>query len=130
MKERAGSLLALALIVLCVVSASRWWAARHDSRLGSAVAALAAPGDIRMLSSTTCAYCAKARGWMREHQVAFDECFIETDTVCANQYAALRAAGTPLVLVRGQPQLGFNAQRVHDRLAVPLVGNAAPATPG
>lgn len=130
MKQRTASLAALALIVLCVVSASRWWASRHDSRLGSAVAALAAPGDIRMLSSTTCVYCARAREWMREHNVAFDECFIETDSACARQHAALRAMGTPLVLVRGQPQLGFDAQRVHDRLAALPAGGTAPATPG
>ncbi len=125
---RARSLLTLALIVLCVVSASRWWAGRHDSRLGDAMAALAAPGDIRMLSSTTCAYCTKARTWLREHDVAFSECFIETDTACATQYEAMRAAGTPLVLVRGQPMLGFDAQRVHDRLARATL--AAPAMPG
>jgi glutaredoxin len=78
-----------------------------------------------MLSSTTCAYCAKARAWMREHDVAFTECFIETDAACASQYQAARAPGTPLMLVRGQPMLGFDAQRVRDRLALP-----AAATPG
>jgi glutaredoxin len=119
MPQRARSLLTLALIVLCVMAASRWWAGRHDSRLGDAMAALAAPGDIRMLSSTTCAYCAKARDWLREHEVAFAECFIETDAACAKQYEAVRAPGTPVMMVRGQPMLGFDAQRVHDRLALP-----------
>jgi len=123
--QRARSLLTLALIVLCVMAASRWWASRHDGAIGRQLAALAAPGDVRMLSSTTCAYCAKARDWMREHEVAFSECFVETDAACARQYEAVRAAGTPLVLVRGQPMLGFDAQRVLDRLALP----AAP-TPG
>jgi hypothetical protein len=28
------------------------------------------------------------------------------------QFEALRAAGTPVLLVRGQPQLGFNPQRL------------------
>jgi glutaredoxin len=77
---------------------------------------LAAPGDIRMLSSTTCAYCAAARHWLQQHGVRFGECFIETDADCAAQYQAARAPGTPVLLVAGQAQLGFNAQRVHDAL--------------
>ncbi len=125
LSPRARSLLSLVLIVLAVTSASRWWAGRHDRALGEQLAALAAPGDIRMLSSTTCVYCAKAREWMREREVAFAECFIETDADCARQYQAARSPGTPLVLVRGQPMLGFDAQRVRDRLALP-----ATSTPG
>ena len=76
------------------------------------VAALARPGDVRMLSSTTCGYCKMARQWMQQHGVAFSECFIETDTACAAQFDAARAPGTPLLMVRGQPQVGFDAQRV------------------
>jgi hypothetical protein len=44
--------------------------------------------------------------------VAFDECFIETDAACAARFEALRAPGTPVLLVRGQLQTGFDAQRV------------------
>ena len=76
------------------------------------MAALAQTGDIQMLSSNTCAYCAVARQWMQQHSVAFSECFIETDKVCAAQFDAVRAPGTPLLMVRGQPQVGFDAQRV------------------
>ncbi|MCU0966750.1 MAG: hypothetical protein MUF08_17270 [Burkholderiaceae bacterium] len=49
---------------------------------------------------------------MRQHEVAFDECFIETDAACAARFEALRAPGTPVLLVRGQLQTGFDAQRV------------------
>ena len=76
------------------------------------MAALAQTGDIQMLSSNTCAYCAVARQWMQQHGVAFGECFIDTDKSCAAQFEAARAPGTPVVLVRGQPQVGFDAQRV------------------
>jgi glutaredoxin len=106
------SIFGLILLVLAVSAASQWWAGRSQAQLGEKLSALARPGDIKMLSSTTCAYCSVARQWMRQHEVAFDECFIETDAACAARFEALRAPGTPVLLVRGQLQTGFDAQRV------------------
>jgi glutaredoxin len=106
------SIFGLILLVLAVSAASQWWAGRSQAQLGEKLSALARPGDIKMLSSTTCAYCSVARQWMRQHEVAFDECLIETDAACAARFEALRAPGTPVLLVRGQLQTGFDAQRV------------------
>ena len=53
-----------------------------------------------------------ARAWLTEHQVAFSECFIETDRECAFRFEAVRGQGTPVLLVRGQVMLGFDAERV------------------
>jgi len=106
------SLWALAALVLAVSVASplaRQW---QDQRTGSALAALARPGDIVMLSSVTCTYCAQARAWFTAQQVPFSECFIELDAACAQRYRALMAPGTPTLLVRGQRQVGFSAERV------------------
>jgi glutaredoxin len=115
--ERRRALLGLAALVLGVGAAQRWWAGRSEAGLGEALAARAAPGDIRMLSSTTCGYCTAARRWLQQHGVPFSECFIETDAACAAEFEAVRAPGTPVVVVRGRPQLGFDAQRVLDALA-------------
>ena len=110
------SLLVLGLIVLVVAAGmqgmSRWTAAR----LGPHVAALAKPGDIQMIASVTCVYCAAARAWFNENHVPFSECEIERDTQCAAAYNALMAPGTPVLVVRGQRLLGFNAQAVADAL--------------
>jgi glutaredoxin len=114
--DRRRSLLGLAALVLGVGAAARWWAGRSQAGLGEALAARAAPGDIRLLSSTTCAYCTAARRWLQQHRVPFSECFIETDAACAAAFAALGAPGTPVVVVSGRPQLGFDAQRVLDAL--------------
>jgi hypothetical protein len=46
------------------------------------------------------------------HGVPFEECFIERDARCDAEYQARGAPGTPVVLVRGQPQRGFSAERV------------------
>ncbi len=112
MKVSTRSLVALAALVLGLSGASQWWAARHEAQIGEQVAALVKPGDIRMLSSTTCGICTAARRWFDANHVAHSECFIERDASCRAEFDALRAPGTPVLLLRGQPQLGFNLQRV------------------
>ena len=90
---------------------------RSGDRLGPQVASAARPGDIRMIASVTCVYCAAARAWFGAHGVPFTECLIERDAACADQYRALLAPGTPVLLVRGRRLVGFSAQAVADALA-------------
>ncbi|WP_338416368.1 glutaredoxin family protein [uncultured Sphaerotilus sp.] len=77
-----------------------------------ALRAVARPGDIRMLSSVSCIFCTKARQYLTEHRIPFEECLIEKDTACLADYKRLGASGTPTLLVRGQRQLGFDPLRV------------------
>lgn len=85
---------------------------RTDQQIGAALAALAKPGDIVMLSSETCAYCKSASRFMTQHQIPFSECFIETDAACAESYRAQQSPGTPTLLVRGQRLVGFDPERI------------------
>ncbi|MBL8331407.1 MAG: hypothetical protein JNJ71_21405 [Rubrivivax sp.] len=105
-------LFGLVVLVLVLTAAAQWWASRGQQRLGDALAAAAAPGDIQMISSTTCGICTRARLFFKQHEVRFDECFIEQDAACAQRFEQLRAPGTPVIVVRGQPQLGFDPQRI------------------
>lgn len=108
----ARSIGVLVALVLAVGGASQWWAQRHDDAIGSELAARVRPGDIELVSSVTCPYCARARAWMQARQVPFGECFVERDAACAARWRALGTPGTPVVLVRGQAQLGFDPERV------------------
>ncbi len=114
--RRPAPWLGLAIVVLIAAFASQWWAGRWQAQFGRQVAALAQPGDIEMLSSTSCAICTTARIWFQSHEVRFGECFIETDAVCAARFEAARSPGTPVIVVRGVPQIGFDPQRVKDAL--------------
>lgn len=119
MKASPRSLALLIALVLGVSVATQWWGYSSEQRHGERLAALAQPGDIRMLSSETCVYCAAARRWMTEQRVRFDECFIERDAQCKALYEATQARGTPTLLVRGQVQVGFNMAKVLAALEAP-----------
>ena len=110
-----GSLRSLAVLLLLAfafTAASRWWSHRQDGALATELATLVRAGDIRMLSSDTCSICASARAWFTAHRIAFSECSIERDPVCRQDFAATLAPGTPVLLVRGKPQVGFNPERL------------------
>ena len=110
------SVVELGLLVLAVWAATQWWTGHRDDRDATALAAAARPGDIVMLSSASCVYCERARHWLTANRVPFSECFIEADAACAARYQQAGAAGTPTLLVRGQRQLGFNANAVAQAL--------------
>lgn len=116
MRTSARSLIGLVALVAAAAMANFGWGEFRAWRLGSQVAQAARPGDIEMLSSVTCVYCDAARAWFGRHDVPIRECFIERNADCAARFAALRAPGTPLLLVRGEPQVGFNPERVAEAL--------------
>jgi glutaredoxin len=113
---RRGWLVPL-LLAAVVFAAFKWWTGRTQRAIGDEMAAAARSGDIVMLSSEQCGYCTDARRWFEKHRVSFSECFIERDSACADAYQAQGAPGTPTLLVRGERQVGFNAERVARALA-------------
>lgn len=112
MKTRPKELLGLLALVLAVSLASQWWSGRHSRVVGEDIAALAAPGDIRMLSSDTCAICASARAFFTTHGVPFSECSIERDSACRAAFDATGSPGTPVLVVKGRADVGFNPERL------------------
>ncbi|CAN5899289.1 hypothetical protein BH11PSE8_BH11PSE8_37560 [soil metagenome] len=115
-RERVRSLLTLSAIVIGVGWATQAVQGWHSDRIGDQVAAVARPGDIYMISSNVCEYCTKARNWFTANSVPFGECFIETDAVCAARFADAAAPGTPVIMVRGEKLVGFDARAVADVL--------------
>jgi glutaredoxin len=106
------------LVVIAATALGSWaWRAHVNALDGQALARLARPGDIRMLSSDTCPWCLAARRWMTAEGVPFSECFIERDAPCLADYQALGAQGTPTLLVRGQVVVGFDRARLREILA-------------
>ena len=117
MKPTLRSMLGLLALVVGVGAAQQWWAQRHDADIGAQLAALVQPGDIRMLASESCSVCAAARVWFSAHRIAYTECLIERDAACRADFEATRSPGTPVLLVRGRPLVGFNPQALQQALA-------------
>ncbi|MDH4394017.1 MAG: glutaredoxin family protein [Aquabacterium sp.] len=115
-RERWRAVAGLAVVVALASGASQWWRSHLAGSIGAQLVAQVRPGDIQMLSSTTCVYCTVARRWLTDQQVPFTECFVERDAGCAARYQALGARGTPTLVVRGHLQLGFSPQQVLDGL--------------
>jgi glutaredoxin len=111
--------LVLVILLLVVTGLTQGWGALQRAAVGERVAAAASAGDIQMISSTTCGVCTQARQWFAAHQVPVDECFIERNAACADRFRQLLAPGTPVIVVRGQAQLGFDPQRIAQRLESP-----------
>jgi glutaredoxin len=107
-----GSVAGLLALIVGVGAANSWWSGRQQLALGEQVAKLAQVGDIHMFASDTCAPCVVARRWLQAQHVPFTECSLERDSACRQRFDALRGTGTPLLLVRGQAQVGFSPQQV------------------
>ncbi len=105
---------ALRLLVAVLVLSVAWQGLQswRQQRLTQALAEHLRPGDLTLLSSVTCVYCDRARSWLRQAGLPFDECFIEREPDCATLWARTGGRGTPTVLVRGQVQLGFRPEAV------------------
>lgn len=106
------SFASLALVVVATAMVGEVARARMQQQRADALRAVLQPGDLQMLSSTTCIFCTRAREWLTRHDLPFQECFVDLDAGCAEQYDRLGRPGTPTVLVRGQPQRGFDAERI------------------
>ncbi len=110
------------LIVLAVMLALAWGGMqllrRHaDAEDGEQLRALAKPGDVLMLGSVTCTFCAQARSWLEEEKVPYRECLIERDADCLREYQARGGFGTPTFVVRGHTVVGFDRQAIAKLLA-------------
>ncbi|MBS0449318.1 MAG: glutaredoxin family protein [Proteobacteria bacterium] len=106
------ALLVVVAIVVGIGALQAGWRQWSADRLGSRVAAVAKPGDIRMLASETCAYCAAATRWFDAHGVPYTSCVIERDAACADEFARARGRGTPLMIVRGHRIEGYSQQEI------------------
>lgn len=107
-RNRRGSLVSLALIVALVwggTEALAWW---RDKQAVDQIKAHLQDQRITMYSTESCFYCAKARAWLRQHDIPWDECDVERDAGCRATFAAHGAPGTPMMRVGAHWNLGFD----------------------
>jgi len=110
------------LLVLAVLLGVAWGGmqllrSRADAQDGEQLRALAKPGDVLMLGSVTCSFCAAARSWLDAEKVSYRECLIENDTDCLREFQARGGYGTPTFVVRGHTVVGFDRKAIAKALA-------------
>ena len=73
--------------------------------------------EVVMFTTQTCGYCAKARTWFTEQNVAWDERDIETSESARAEWVAMGGVGTPLILINGARISGFSVDALSAELA-------------
>ncbi|WP_294635396.1 glutaredoxin family protein [uncultured Aquabacterium sp.] len=109
-RPRRKSWLSLLVLLAVVAGASEGWSRWRDRDIAQAVRSGAAPGEIEMFTTQTCPYCAQARYWLDRHDISWRECNVDTTPSCRTRFEAQGAPGVPLMHVRGQWHLGFDAR--------------------
>ncbi len=115
MALKRSEAIGLALVMAVSMGFGQWLrstqAPASDAQ-GAELRALVKPGQLQMISSTSCRYCTRAREWLVQQQVPFDECFIETSSSCRQRFQQTGAVATPTFLIGQQVVLGLDAARL------------------
>jgi glutaredoxin len=70
---------------------------------------------VRMLSTTWCGYCKRARAYLSGKGIAFEDLDVEKSGAGRQEYTALRGRGVPIILVGDQRMDGYDPS-VLDRM--------------
>lgn len=118
----------LIIVLASVTALSQGWSWWRERGIVRTVKAEATAGDIEMFTTLTCPYCAQARYWLDRHAVPWQECNVDTSATCRARFEAKGAPGVPLMHVRGEWQLGFDASRLARTLSATPRPPASPAS--
>lgn len=111
------SLLGLLALVAMVWGGAQGLAHWQDARAASAIREHSQRVGITLYTTSTCPYCAKAIAWLKQHNVRWRECNVETDASCQRTYAQQGSPGVPLVRAGERWHLGFHAPWLAQALA-------------
>jgi glutaredoxin len=75
------------------------------------------PPDVRLFTQAGCAGSRKVRAWLAARGVAFVERNVTGDPDAAKEPLATGHVGTPLLLVGGEPVVGFQPDQLAAALA-------------
>lgn len=64
----------------------------------------------------TCPYCAKARAYLKEHQIAFADYDLKTDKKALQEFEQLQGKSVPLILIGNRRIEGFDQATVEAAL--------------
>ncbi|MGH8454974.1 MAG: glutaredoxin domain-containing protein [Nevskiales bacterium] len=69
------------------------------------------PLDVVMYATKTCGYCRKARAFLTQRGINWNEIDIESSEQAKNEFKSRGGKGVPLIFINGQPVRGFDEAR-------------------
>lgn len=70
------------------------------------------PRQVKLLTTTWCGVCKKAKAYLAQKRVYYLEYDVETSEVGRLEYKRLNGKGVPIILVGNQKMVGFSAQKL------------------
>jgi glutaredoxin len=71
---------------------------------------------VRMLSTTWCGVCKRAKAWLAQKGIRYAEYDVETSPTGKSEYQRLQGRGVPIILVGSQRMNGFDPERLQQVL--------------
>lgn len=72
--------------------------------------------NVVLYGTPTCPYCAKARAYLREHNIRFADLDVTTDDKAKSDFAKLGSRAVPVILVGRRRIEGFHSSALQDAL--------------
>lgn len=85
------------------------------STTGAPVAS-ATKAQVKMLATSWCGYCARARAYLNSRGIPFEELDVEKSAQGKQEYRALKGRGVPIILVGDQRMNGYDQARLEGML--------------
>ena len=115
MAMRRSEIIGLAIVMAVSMGLGQWLRSTQapaTDEQGAQLRSLVKPGQLQMISSTSCRYCTIAREWLTAQQVPFDECFVETSSACRQRFQQTGGRATPTFVIGQKAVLGLDAARL------------------
>ncbi|NVE01016.1 glutaredoxin family protein [Massilia sp. BJB1822] len=64
----------------------------------------------------TCPFCIKTRAYLKEHNIAFADLYVDQSEKAKKEFAQLGGGGVPMILIGNRRIEGFNQAAVEDAL--------------
>ena len=110
-----------ALIILGFITAllliNNWW--KIDLLLRPIDSSRLGDEKVIMYSTSWCPYCAKAREFLQQANIPFEEKDIEASPQAAAEHRALGGIGIPLLKIRATTIDGFDTQAIRQAIESP-----------
>jgi glutaredoxin len=71
---------------------------------------------VKMLATSWCGYCARARAYLNSRGIPFEELDVEKSARGKQEYRALKGRGVPIILVGDQRMNGYDQARLEGML--------------